>query len=46
VWLYVVVTELILFACSDLSNNQISTIAADAFDGLRSLTSLYVTAST
>jgi len=29
-----------LFACSDLSNNQLSTIAADAFDGLRALTSL------
>jgi len=31
---------LLLFICSDLSNNQLSTIAADAFDGLRSLTSL------
>ena len=29
-----------IFVCSDLSNNQISVIAADAFDGLRSLTSL------
>jgi len=31
---------LIVLSVSDLSNNQISLIAADAFDGLRSLTSL------
>ena len=32
----------IFFARSDLSNNQIKKVAADAFHGLKSLESLYV----
>jgi len=39
-FIYKLLVEINLFACSDLSNNEISVIAADAFDGLRSLTSL------
>jgi len=41
-FIYKLLVEINLFACSDLSNNEISVIAADAFDGLRSLTSLWV----